>query len=92
MPPACAACWPPARRLRRKTCPWFPASVYGILYGFQELIQRVHDGAIGEVHTLQANDYRGPIWVKKSPARLDRHALANPQLVLLHVALGRFQR
>ena len=32
--------------------------------GFQETIQRIHDGAIGEVLTLQANDYRGPIWVK----------------------------
>jgi predicted dehydrogenase len=32
--------------------------------GFQETIQRIHDGAIGDVLTLQANDYRGPIWVK----------------------------
>jgi predicted dehydrogenase len=33
-------------------------------YGFQETIKRIHDGAIGEVHTLQANDYRGGIWVR----------------------------
>ena len=33
-------------------------------YGFQETIKRIHDGEIGKVHTLQANDYRGQIWVK----------------------------
>lgn len=33
-------------------------------YGFQETVQRIHDGQIGEIHTLQANDYRGSIWVK----------------------------
>lgn len=32
--------------------------------GFRETVRRIHDGAIGEIHTLQANDYRGPIWVK----------------------------
>jgi predicted dehydrogenase len=32
--------------------------------GYQELIKRVHDGAIGKIVALQANDYRGPIWVK----------------------------
>jgi predicted dehydrogenase len=32
--------------------------------GFQALIQRIHDGAIGDVHTLLANDYRGPIWLR----------------------------
>src|SRR5260221_851766 len=33
-------------------------------YGFQEAIKRLHDGALGELHALHANDYRGPIWVK----------------------------
>ncbi len=33
-------------------------------YGFQEIVKRIHDGEIGKVHTLQANDYRGQIWVK----------------------------
>src|SRR5688572_16096737 len=33
-------------------------------YGFQETIRRIHDGAIGQVQTMQANDLRGPIWVK----------------------------
>eukprot|EP00913_Durusdinium_trenchii_P028411 g26639.t1 len=31
--------------------------------GFAETVERIHDGAIGEIHTLQANDYRGPIWM-----------------------------
>lgn len=33
-------------------------------HGFKETIQRIHDGALGEIRALQANDYRGPIWVK----------------------------
>jgi predicted dehydrogenase len=32
-------------------------------YGFQETVRRIHDGAIGKLHTLYANDYRGTIWV-----------------------------
>jgi predicted dehydrogenase len=32
--------------------------------GFQETVQRIHDGAIGDVSVLQANDLRGKIWVK----------------------------
>ena len=32
--------------------------------GFRETIRRIHDGAIGKIHTLQADDYRGEIWVK----------------------------
>jgi predicted dehydrogenase len=31
---------------------------------YREAMSRLHDGAIGDVHTLLANDYRGPIWVK----------------------------
>src|SRR5687768_4815002 len=42
--------------------------------GFRETIQRLHDGAIGEIHTLQANDFRGPIWVKpRQPDWTDMH-------------------
>ncbi len=33
-------------------------------YQFQEAVKRIQDGAIGELTTLQANDYRGGIWVK----------------------------
>ncbi len=32
--------------------------------GFRETVKRLHDGAIGDIHTLIANDYRGSIWVK----------------------------
>ena len=32
--------------------------------GFRETVKRLHEGAIGEIHTLIANDYRGGIWVK----------------------------
>lgn len=32
--------------------------------GHREIIRRIHDGAIGEIRSLQANDFRGTIWVK----------------------------
>jgi predicted dehydrogenase len=32
--------------------------------GHREMIKRIHEGAVGEIRALQANDYRGPIWVK----------------------------
>ncbi len=32
--------------------------------GFRETVKRIHDGALGEIFTLQANDYRGGIWVE----------------------------
>ena len=42
--------------------------------GFREAIARIHDGQIGEVRALQANDYRGPIWVKpRQPDWTDMH-------------------
>lgn len=42
--------------------------------GFRELTQRVHDGAIGDIHTLYANDYRGTIWLKpRQPDWTDMH-------------------
>lgn len=31
---------------------------------FQETVKRLQEGQIGKIHTLQANDYRGGIWVK----------------------------
>jgi predicted dehydrogenase len=31
--------------------------------GFNEMLKQIHDGAIGDVMSLQANDYRGSIWV-----------------------------
>ncbi|HMC12118.1 MAG TPA: Gfo/Idh/MocA family oxidoreductase, partial [Pirellulaceae bacterium] len=33
-------------------------------YRFQETVKRIQDGQIGKIQTLQANDYRGSIWVK----------------------------
>jgi predicted dehydrogenase len=30
--------------------------------GFKDTVQRIHDGAIGDIVALQANDLRGPIW------------------------------
>jgi predicted dehydrogenase len=33
--------------------------------GFRDAIKRIHQGQIGDVQTLFANDYRGEIWVKK---------------------------
>ena len=32
--------------------------------GHRETVRRIHDGAIGQVRALQANDFRGPLWVK----------------------------
>ncbi len=32
--------------------------------GYREMVRRIHAGEIGEVRALQANDFRGPIWVK----------------------------
>jgi predicted dehydrogenase len=33
-------------------------------YRFQETVKRIQDGQIGKIQALQANDYRGSIWVK----------------------------
>lgn len=33
-------------------------------YGYRETVKRIHEGALGPLRTLQANDFRGPIWVK----------------------------
>ena len=32
--------------------------------GHRETIHRLHQGTVGRIRVLQANDYRGPIWVK----------------------------
>jgi predicted dehydrogenase len=29
-----------------------------------EIVRRIHDGALGQLHMLQANDFRGSIWVR----------------------------
>jgi predicted dehydrogenase len=43
-------------------------------FGFKETIGRIHDGAIGELRYLQANDLRGPIWLRlREPDWTDMH-------------------
>ncbi len=43
-------------------------------YPYREAVHRIQDGVIGEVRTLLANDYRGPIWVKpRQPEWTDMH-------------------
>ncbi|MBI1246689.1 gfo/Idh/MocA family oxidoreductase [bacterium] len=43
-------------------------------HGFRDTIQRIHDNAIGDIHTLMANDYRGTIWVRpRQPDWTDMH-------------------
>jgi predicted dehydrogenase len=33
-------------------------------HAMREAMRRLHDGAIGEIVAIQANDFRGPIWVR----------------------------
>lgn len=41
---------------------------------YREAIRRVHDGAIGDVRTVLANDYRGSIWsLPRKPDWTDMH-------------------
>lgn len=41
---------------------------------FREAVARIQGGAIGQVQTMVANDYRGPIWVKpRQPDWTDMH-------------------
>ncbi len=41
---------------------------------YREGVRRIQDGAVGDVHTLLANDYRGTIWLKKrEPDWTDMH-------------------
>lgn len=41
---------------------------------YREAIRRIQEGAIGDIRTLVANDYRGPIWVKpRQPDWTDMH-------------------
>jgi len=41
---------------------------------YREAVRRIREGAIGDVRTLMANDYRGPIWIKpRQPDWTDMH-------------------
>ncbi len=43
-------------------------------YGFREVVKRIQSGAIGRVTMLQANDYRGSIWIRRrKPEWTDMH-------------------
>lgn len=43
-------------------------------YGFREIMRRIHEGEIGDIHTLFANDYRSGIWYKeRQPSWTDMH-------------------
>jgi predicted dehydrogenase len=43
-------------------------------YGFREVVKRIQSGAIGRVTMLQANDYRGSIWIRRrKPDWTDMH-------------------
>ena len=33
-------------------------------YGFRETIKRLHDGQMGNILNVEANDYRGPLWLR----------------------------
>ena len=42
--------------------------------GFQEVVRRIHEGQVGDVLSLQANDYRGTIWLRsRQPDWTDMH-------------------
>ncbi len=41
---------------------------------YVEAVRRIHDGAIGDVRTMIANDYRGGVWIKpRQPDWTDMH-------------------
>jgi predicted dehydrogenase len=41
---------------------------------YRQATERIRDGAVGDVRTLLANDYRGPIWIKpREPDWTDMH-------------------
>ena len=59
---ASARSWPRRRKAAQR--PWSLLSASVARRQRFRFGQRVHDGAIGDICTLFANDYRGPIWVK----------------------------
>ena len=61
-------------RRRRKASPSSRASACAITNRYREAVRRIHDGEIGDVRTLLANDYRGTIWAKpRQPDWTDMH-------------------
>jgi len=41
-------------------------------YGHREIIKRLQEGVVGAIRAIQANDFRGPLWVKpRQPGQTD---------------------
>ena len=57
--------------------------------GVIETMKRVHDGAIGEIHTIQEICNTGSLRSLAPPTRDDRDGIPDLQLVRLQLALGR---
>ena len=55
-------------------------------------MRRIHDGAIGDIVALHCTYNTGALWHDARRSRLERHGMADAQLALLHLAVGRFQR
>ena len=55
--------------------------------GVRETIQRIRDGAIGEVMAVQATRLGGSVRPPRPPARLERNPVPVPELVSLQLAL-----
>ena len=77
---------------RRRTCRSSPASASATTTAFARPSSASTTARSARCHALQANDYRSGRWAKPRQPGLDRHALADAQLVLLHLAVGRLQR
>ena len=61
-------------------------------HGVKETMQRVLDGAIGDIVAIQETYLTGALWHRAAPAEVDRNGVPDAQLVLLHLALRRPQR
>ncbi len=60
--------------------------------GFREAVRRIHDGAIGAVQTLFANDYRSGRWAKPRQPDWSDMLIPDAELVQLYLVVGRLQR
>ena len=60
--------------------------------GFRETVERLHDGAVGDIITLHGQRLPQRPLGQAEAAGLDRHGVADAELVLLHLALRRLQR
>ena len=57
--------------------------------GRREAVERMHNGEIGEIVAIQCDYLRPPYGLVARAARLERNGVPVPQLVPLHLALGR---